>query len=58
MKDLKNTTESDIAKLVAEKQKALQAFRFGMSGSKTKNVKEGKNLRKEIARMQTELNNR
>jgi ribosomal protein L29 len=58
MSDLKKTTEKDLMKTIAEKRKALQVFRFGSSGSKTRNVKEGLNLRKEIARMLTELNSR
>lgn len=58
MAELKNKTEKDLEKLVSEKYKALQAFRFGTSGSKTRNVKEGKGLRKEIARALTELNSR
>jgi ribosomal protein L29 len=58
MSDFKNTTEKDLMKMVADKRKAVQAFRFGSSGSKTRNVKEGLNTRKEIARMLTELNSR
>lgn len=58
MKDLKNNSEKDLAKMIADKRKALQAFRFGSSGSKTRNVKEGLNLRKEIAHMLTELSSR
>jgi ribosomal protein L29 len=58
MKDLKNTTEKDLMKMVADKRAAVRAFRFGSSGSKTRNVKEGKNLRKEIAQALTELNSR
>lgn len=48
----------DLQKLLAEKREALRLFRFGISGSKLKNVKEGKGLRKEIARILTELNSR
>lgn len=58
MSEFKNKTENDLAKLITEKRKALQQFRFGTSGSKTRNVKEGKGIRKEIARMLTELNSR
>ena len=38
-----------------EKLEALQAFRFGGAGSKVKNVKEGRNLRKDIARILTAI---
>lgn len=58
MKDIKNQSEKDLMKIVADKRKALQSFRFGSSGSKTRNVKEGKGLRREIARALTELNSR
>lgn len=58
MKDLKNTTEQELKKTIVEKRSALRAFRFGSSGSKTRNVKEGLGLRKGIARILTELNSR
>ena len=58
MSENKDKTEKDLEKLVTDKRKALQTFRFGSSGSKTRNVKEGRGLRKEIARALTELNGR
>lgn len=58
MSEFKSKTDIELVKLVAEKGKALQAFRFGSSGSKTRNVKEGKGLRKDIARIKTELSAR
>ncbi|MBA3550825.1 50S ribosomal protein L29 [Patescibacteria group bacterium] len=58
MSDLKNTNEKDLQKTLADKRKALQTFRFNLSGSKTRNVKEGRGLRKEIARVLTELSSR
>ncbi len=45
----------ELQKVIREKREALQAFRFGTSGSKTRNVKEGKMLRKDIARAETEI---
>ena len=56
MSSFKGKTEKDLVKALADKRKALREFRFGMSGSKTKNVKEGKNLKREIAQILTELN--
>ncbi len=44
----------DLTKLAAEKREALRVFRFGVAGSKVKNVKEGSALKKEIARILTE----
>lgn len=52
----KGKAVKDLTKSLYDKREALRAFRFGTSGSKTKNVKEGANLRKEIARIMTELN--
>ena len=43
---------------LAEKREALRVFRFGGAGSRSRNVREGRNLRKDIARILTELNTR
>ncbi len=56
--DFKTKTADELNRLVSENRQKLQAFRFAMAGSKQKNVKEGKGLRKEIARMLTEIKNR
>jgi ribosomal protein L29 len=53
-----NKTEKDLLKMLSEKREALRAFRFGISGSKVRNIKEGRALKKEIARVLTELNSR
>ncbi|MDE2188198.1 MAG: 50S ribosomal protein L29 [Patescibacteria group bacterium] len=53
MNDYKNKTPADLANLVAEKRSALRTFRYGSTGGKTKNVKEGRTLRTEIARIMT-----
>ncbi len=58
MSELKTKNEKDLMKLLSEKKTALQSFRFNISGSKIKNVKEGRGLRKEVARIMTELNTR
>jgi ribosomal protein L29 len=54
-KDLKTVSLPDLANLVSEKEEALRAFRFGVAGSKVKNVKEGSKLKKGIARVLTEI---
>lgn len=54
--DLASKTKEELTRLVSEKREALRLFRFAMAGSKTKNVKEGKTLRKEIARILTAIN--
>lgn len=52
----KGKSVSDLAKALYDKREVLRNFRFGAAGSKTRNVKEGRNARKEIARILTELN--
>ncbi len=56
--DLKNKIDKDLEKLLSEKRAGLREFRFGLSGSKTKDIKKGRGLRKETARILTELNSR
>lgn len=58
MKEFANKTEKDLTELLAEKRKALHDFRFGIAGSKVRNVKEGKDLKKEVARILTALKQR
>lgn len=55
MADLKKATTEDIRAAVREKQEALRAFRFGGSGGRTRNVREGRMLRRDIARHLTEV---
>lgn len=57
MKDFKTKTVADLEKMLAEKREALRIFRFGAAGAKTKNVKEGRTTRKDIARIMTALSN-
>ena len=52
----KGKSVKDLAKVLYEQREALAKFRFGAKGSKTRNVKEGLAIRKEIARIMTELN--
>lgn len=53
MADKNNKSEKELMKELAEKRDALLKFTFGTSGSKTRNTKEGRNLRKDIARILT-----
>ncbi|MBU6426751.1 50S ribosomal protein L29 [Patescibacteria group bacterium] len=55
-KEITNRTAADLAKMLAEKREALRVFRFGGAGAKTKNVKEGAAIRKDIARILTVIN--
>ena len=58
MKDIKTKNEKDLVKELTEKREALRVIRFGIAHSKSKNVKETKGLKKEVARILTELNSR
>ena len=44
---------SEMEKQLSEKREALRKLRFGAAGGKSANVKEARNLRKEIARIFT-----
>jgi ribosomal protein L29 len=54
-KDTTTKSSDELQKLIAEKRASLRSFRFGIAGSKTRNVREGRNLRKDIARLLTAL---
>jgi len=56
MKELKNKSKKELHDLLSSKNEALRAFRFAVSGSNTRNVKEGSALKKDIARIMTLLN--
>ncbi len=55
-KELRKQTDKELAKMLAEGRAALRQFRFDVSGSKVKNIKEGVNQRKLVARILTEIN--
>ncbi len=56
MKDIMNKTQADLTKMLGEKREILRVFRFGGAGAKTKNVKEGRAVRKDVARIMTAMN--
>jgi len=58
MKKINYTGKSkqDLVKVLGEKRETLRKLRFGASGSKSRNVKEPKLVKKDIARIMTELN--
>lgn len=55
IKDIAHKTPADLAKMVADKRESLRLFRFGTAGAKAKNVKEGRAIRKDIARILTAI---
>ncbi len=56
IKELRKKNIADLKGYLEEKRKALADIRFGTSGSKAKNVKSNKNLRKDIAQTMTLMN--
>lgn len=55
MTDFKKYTVEDLKKELGDKREALRTFRFGEAGSRSRNVREGRTLRKDIARLLTEI---
>lgn len=56
--ELKNKSDKELMKDLQDSRKGLREFRFGMSGSKTRDSKAGQKSRKTIARILTEVNSR
>ena len=53
--ELRKLSDKELAKLLEEKRSAVRQFRFDVTGSKVKNIKEGGNARRTVARIVTEL---
>ena len=47
-----------LRKMIADKREAIRVFNFEGEGSRRRNVREARNLRKEIAQIMTELSKR
>jgi len=58
MDELKKKDNEGLKKLRSEKRLALKQFRFSVAGSQVRNVREGRQLKKDIARIETELTTR
>jgi len=56
MKEIRKKSDSDLMKILKEKRDALRDFRFAGAGGRTRNVREGRALRHEIAQILTALN--
>ncbi len=52
----KDKPKQDLIKSLMERREALRKLRFSTANSKTRNVKEGVGIRRDIARIMTELN--
>jgi large subunit ribosomal protein L29 len=55
--ELKDKTEEELKKLLQEKQARLVKVKFGVSSRQHKNYKEIADVKKDIARIKTQLNN-
>ncbi len=58
MADIKKRAIEDMQKELRELREAIRSFRFGAEGSRSRNVREGRTKRREIARLLTEINSR
>ncbi len=54
--DYSGKPKKDLIKALEEKRETLRNLRFGTTGSKVRNVKGNLSMRKDIARIMTELN--
>ncbi|KND51326.1 MAG: ribosomal protein L29 [Parcubacteria bacterium C7867-001] len=52
---LKEKTPAELLKMLGEKREELRAYRFASVGARPKDTNQGAKLRKEIARILTEL---
>ncbi|MFC1751751.1 50S ribosomal protein L29 [Patescibacteria group bacterium] len=53
--NIKNKSDKELEVMLKEKRGTLMEFRFKVSKGKAKNMKAGKTLRREIARILTEM---
>jgi ribosomal protein L29 len=58
MKELIKKTDKELKEMLAEKREVVRSFRFGMAGSATRDTKAGKNAKRDIARIMTEMTRR
>lgn len=58
MKAFENKTDAELTELLKEKREALRGIRFNASGSGMRDTNARKNIRREIARILTEMNRR
>ncbi len=58
MSELSRKTDQDLRKTLFEKRHLLREFRFGAAGSRVRNTREGRHLRRDIARILTEMRKR
>ena len=55
MSDLAKKPSDDLRKELKEQREHLREFRFGVAGSRVRNIRDGRDTRRQIARILTEL---
>jgi len=58
MADISKMSTAELQKDIADKREALRVIRFGAEGSRSRNVRESRTIRRDIARLLTEVNSR
>lgn len=58
MKDIKTLKTEEVEKMLADSRGEVRDFQFNLSGAKIKNVRAGRNVKRNIARILTELRGR
>lgn len=58
MKEIQSKSDKDLATYINEKREAVRQFRFTMAGSRTRNVRQVRADKKEVARALTEQTKR
>ena len=53
--EIKQKSQSELQKILAEKREKLRQLRFGLASGKVKNVREIRQIKKDIARILTQL---
>jgi len=56
MVEIKGKNKLELNRMLSVERGAMRTFRFSGAGGKTRDVKEGRNIRKNIAKILTELN--
>ena len=58
MSELKDKSKKELEKMLKDTREDLRKFRFSLAGSGQKNIRAGRNFRKKIAQILTQLNSR
>ncbi len=58
MSELSRKNDNELRKTLFEKRRLWHEFRFGAAGSRVRNTREGRHLRRDIARVLTEMRKR